>query len=125
MKIVKLELTRPVAVTFLALALTSGSAVAAKLKGENWCRVEPSWSSSVRQKLDLQALLGRYMQAPHVSVRKGGLAKAAVTERTATIAGLDATLAKRAPAKVIEVASCSGDRASILCPGYQLSGFEY
>ena len=121
----KLELTRPAMGALLALALTCGGAAAAKLQGENWCRVEPGWSSSAHQKLDLHALLGRHAQAPRRVAASRPVAKVAMLTRPAPVVRPRPAPAWRAPAKEIEVASCSGGHASILCPGYQLIGFEY
>jgi len=123
---VELKLTRPVMGALLAVAMTCGGAAAAKLQGDNWCRVEPGWSSSVRQKLDLQALLGRHSPSPHRVAVSRPVVKVAAVERATPVVRLHpAAPAWRAPAKEVEVASCSGGHASILCPGYQLIGFEY
>lgn len=126
MKIVKLELTRLVAGALLAITFSCGGEAATKFQDVVWCRVEPSWLSSAQNKLDLQALLGRHVQAPRkLSVRRQVVATVAAPEHPSTVAVLGATRVRRALAKDIEVASCSGGHASILCPGYQLIGFEY
>ena len=123
----QLRQTKPVLGALLAFSLTGGAALAAKLDGANWCRVEPASFSSVRHPLNLQSLLGRHEAAPrHVAARRL-LERPQVRSADAAPFSVPAHARVAPPSelKVAETSSCAGARASILCPGYQLVGLQY